>query len=123
MTDTPPSSCVVDTDGLRGIAMSSGNLKGILVEHLKKGTIGVPTCAWQEFENLYPELAVSLKAQVGKRIIIKQAYHIGAAHIADKLNSGFPRGSYDDNIELLTASIAISHEYTILTSEAQVPIY
>jgi hypothetical protein len=54
---------------------------------------------------------------------MKRAYYAGAARIADSLNLGFPRGAYDDNVELLTASIALTNGYRILTSSAQVSIY
>jgi len=124
MTDAAPQcTCVVDTDGLHGIAKASGNLKGILLDHLKSGVIGVPVSAWQEFEEIYEEEAAALKPFVTTRIIIKRAYYIGAARIADKLNSGFPRGSYDDNVELITASVASTNGYRILTSIAPVSIY
>jgi hypothetical protein len=123
MTNAPPCSCIVDTDGLNRIARASGNLKGILLEHLKSGNIAVPACAWKEFVELYEGEAEALKTYVTSRIIMKRAYYIGAARIADNLNSGFPRGAYDDNVELLTASIASTNGYRILTSSAQVTIY
>jgi hypothetical protein len=124
MTDSPSQcSCIVDTDGLHGIATASANLRGILLDHLKGGTIGVPVCAWQEFEELYGEEAKALKPFVSRRINMKRAYYVGAASIADKLNSGFPRGAYDDNVELITASIASTNGYRILTSSTQVAVY
>jgi hypothetical protein len=101
---TVECSCIVDTDGLHRIANASGNLKGVLIDHLKGGLIGVPACAWKEFEELYEDEAAALKSLVVTRIIMKRAYYIGAARIADKLDSGFPRGSYDDSVELVTAS-------------------
>jgi hypothetical protein len=54
---------------------------------------------------------------------MKRAYYVGAARIADKLNSGFPRGSHDNNVELWTASIASTNDYCTLTSNAQIGIY
>src|SRR5258708_5516898 len=53
----------------------------------------------------------------------KRAYYVGAARIADKLHSGFPRGPYDDNVALITASVASANSYDILTSAAQVMAY
>jgi hypothetical protein len=50
---------------------------------------------------------------VATRIIMKRAYYIGAARIADKLDSGFPRGSYDDSVEHFTASVAITNGYRL----------
>jgi hypothetical protein len=124
MNRAPPCSCIVDTDGLRRIAGASGNLKGILLDHLKRGNIAVPACAWKEFADLYEKEAEALKPCVTSRIIMKKAYYVGAARIADdSLKSGFPRGPYDDNVELLTASIALTNGYRILTSSAQVSIY
>jgi hypothetical protein len=116
-------SCVVDTDGLHGIATASGNLKTILLEHLKNGLIAVPACALKEFEELYSDEAEELKPFIKTRIFLKKAFYVGAARIADNLNSGFPRGAYDDNVELLTASIASTKGYLVLTSPAQVTVY
>jgi hypothetical protein len=116
-------SCVVDTDGLLRIAKASANLKGILIELLTSGQIGVPSCAWKEFQELYEDEAATLKQFVTQRIIMKRAYYIGAARIVDKIGTGFPRGSYDDNVELVTASIAITNGYRVLTSAAQVEVY
>ena len=123
MNKAPPCSCIVDTDGLRRIARASGNLKGILLDHLKSGNIAVPACAWKEFAELYESEAETLRPYVTSRIILKRAYYVGAARIADNLNTGFPRGAYDDNVELLTASIALTNGYRILTSSTQVSIY
>lgn len=115
--------CVVDTDGLVGIANASGNLKTILLDHLKSGIIAVPACAWKEFEALYEHKAEQLKPHVTTRIIMKRAYYIGAARIADGLNSGFPRGAYDDSVELFTASIASAIDCRVITSTAQTTVY
>jgi hypothetical protein len=115
--------CIADTDGLHSIATASGNLKTTLLDYLEKGVIAVPACAWKEFEELYEDEAEELKPFVTTRIIMKRAFYVGAARIADKLNSGFPRGAHDDNVELLTASIASNKSCRILTSPAQVTIY
>lgn len=115
--------CIVDTDGLHRIANASGNLKGVLIDYLQSGLFGVPSCAWKEFEEVYEEEAAALKPFLATKIIMKKAYYIGAARIADKLDSGFPRGAYDDSVELVTASVAITNGYRILTSAAQVVVY
>lgn len=120
---TVACTCIVDTDGLHRIANASGNLKTVLLGHLKSGLIAVPACAWSEFETLYEDEAEELKRYVTTRIIMKRAYYIGAARIADKLDTGFPRGAHDDNVELVTASVAITNGYRILTSSAQLPVY
>jgi hypothetical protein len=115
--------CIVDTDGLHGLATASGNLKTTLLDHLQTGLIAVPACAWKEFEELYEEEAEALKPFVTIRVTMKRAYYVGAARIADQLNSGFPRGAYDDSVELFTASIACAKNCRILTSPAQVAVY
>jgi hypothetical protein len=56
----------------------------------------------KEFENLYQAEAEFLKPFITVRITMKRAVYVGAARIADKMNSGFPRGAYDDSVELLT---------------------
>jgi hypothetical protein len=86
-------------------------------------TDGVPVTAGQEFAKLYKEKVAALKPFVTMRIIMKHAYYVGAAHIADKLASGFPRGRYDDDVELIAASIASINGYRILTSTFQVTVY
>jgi hypothetical protein len=75
------------------------------------------------FAKLYKEKVAALKPFVTMRIIMKHAYYVGAAHIADKLASGFPRGRYDDDVELIAASIASINGYRILTSTFQVTVY
>jgi hypothetical protein len=121
--DSPKCECIVDTDGLHGIATASGNLKSVLLDQLKTGVVAVPVCVWQEFELLYEEEAAELKPHVTIRINSKKAFYIGAARIADTLKAGFPRGAHDGNIELLTASIASIKSYRILTSVEQVKEY
>jgi hypothetical protein len=124
MTDAHPKClCVVDTDGLYRIATASENLRPVLIDLLTKGVIGVPTCAWQEFEKLYEDEAAELKEYVAVRINMRPAYYAGAARIADKLNSGFPRGSHDECVELWTGAIATAYDCIILTSAAQVKEY
>ena len=116
-------SCVVDTSGLHAIAIASGNLQSVLFEKLKCGLIGVPACAWQEFGELYEEEAAILEHQIGNKIVMKKSTYVGAARIADKLNSGFPRGAYDNHTELYTAAIALNNGYRVLTSSDQVSQY
>ncbi|UPT84279.1 hypothetical protein HAP41_0000028330 [Bradyrhizobium barranii subsp. apii] len=119
----PKCSCVVDTSGLHAIAAASGNLQSILIEKLASGTIGVPACAWQEFDELYEEEAAILAPHISNKIIMKKSTYVGAARIAEKLNSGFPRGAYDNHTELYTASIASNNGHRVLTSSDQVAQY
>jgi hypothetical protein len=121
--DGPECPCVIDTSGLHELAMASGNLKTILLDQLKKGIIAVPTCAWQEFEALYEDEALEIAPYVTEKIIMKKAVYVGAARIADKVNSGFSRGAYDNHTELYTASIASNNGYRVLTASAQVQEY
>jgi hypothetical protein len=90
---------------------------------LKSGAIGVPACAWQEFSELYEEEVAILAPHIGNKIIMKRSTYVGAARIADRLDSGFPRGAYDNNTELYTASIASNGGYRVLTSSDQVSQY
>jgi hypothetical protein len=112
-------SCVVDTSGLHAIATATENLRTVLLEKLATGIIGVPACAWQEFVELYEDEAPIIVSHVAKKIIMKRSIYVGAARIAEKLNSGFPRGAYDNNTELYTASIALNHGVRVLTSMDQ----
>lgn len=121
--DGSECSAVIDTQGLHELAMASGNLKTILLDQLKKGVIAVPTCAWQEFELLYEEEAAELATYVTNKIIMSKTVYVGAARIADNLNSGFSRGAYDNHTELYTASIAYHNGYRVLTATAQVSGY
>jgi hypothetical protein len=113
----------VDTSGLHAIAAASGNLQSILLGKLKSGVIGVPACGWKEFSELYEEEAAFLAPHVGNKIVMRKSTYVGAARIADKLNSGFPRGAYDNHVELYTASIASNNNYRVLTSLDQVGQY
>lgn len=121
--DGPKCSSVIDTSGLHELAMASGNLKTILLDQLKQGIIAVPTCVWQEFEVLYEDEAANIAPYVTQKIIMKKAIYVGAARIADKLNSGFSRGAYDNHTELYTASIASNNGFCVLTASAQVREY
>ena len=116
-------SCVVDTSGLHAIATASANLQSVLLDKLKSGVIGVPACAWQEFEELYEDEIAILGPYISSKIIMKRSTYVGAARIADKLNSGFPRGAYDGHVELYTASIASNNGCRVLTASDQVNQY
>lgn len=118
-----PCSCVVDTSGLHAIATASGNLQTILLDKLKQGVIGVPACAMQEFQILYEDEVSIIAPHLTNKIIMRKATYSGAARIAEKLNSGFSRGAYDNHTELYTASIALSNGYRVLTSMDQVAEY
>lgn len=117
-------ACVVDTSGLHAIATASGNLRSVLINKLECGVICVPTCAWAEFEDLYDLEAEVLAPSVAKKIpTSKMATQVMAARIAEKLNSGFSRGAYDNHTEIYTAAIASSNSYRVLTSIDQLGRY
>ncbi len=118
-----PMAYVIDTDGLRKIASASGNVRAVLIQRLESGEIAVPICVWHEFKEIYPDYASDIENSITNRIRMNKAYFVGAASIAERLNSGFPRGPYDDNVEMLTASIADCHGCSILTSKDQVSVY
>jgi hypothetical protein len=122
--DQVETSCVVDCSGLHEIASTkSDNLKALYLDKLVKGIIAVPAIVWKEFQDLYENEAAALAPYVTVKINLKKAYYVGAASIADKLNSGFSRGAYDGHTDLYTASIASIEEYRVLTSPAQLKYY
>lgn len=116
-------SHVVDTNGLLEIALANENEKGIFIAALEAGEIGVPAVVWQEFCELYEEDAEGLEPFLTKKIIMKKAYHIGAAAVADKLNSSLSFSPYDSHADLCTAAICQIEDRTLLTSVDQAPHY
>lgn len=125
MNEASPCECVADTSALHEIASeSSGNVKATLLDQLKNGVIGVPACVWKEFADLFPDEAAALADYVPSKITLaKRAYTVKAAALAEKLNSGFSRGPYDDNTDLYTASIATVEGYAVLTAKSQISAY
>lgn len=122
MNDT--IECVVDCYGLHEIASStSANLKAVFLDLLSEGVVGVPTCVWKEFREIYEDEAAELAPFVKIKISLTKIYKVGAASIADKLNSGFSRGPYDAQTDLYAASIAVSEGYLLLTSSSQLGEY
>src|SRR5882757_2717380 len=98
--------CVVDSSGLHEIACKmTGNIKAIFLNHLATGVIAVPTCVWQEFQNIYEDEAAVIEIHILRKINNKRAYNVGAASIADKIGSRFSRGPYDRQADLYAASI------------------
>ena len=127
MTDGSSSEeclCVVDCAGLHEIATTnSNNLKALYLNLLSSGKVGVPSCVWNEFKDLYEDEAAEIEGYVAHKINMKRSYHAGAARIADQLNSGFSRGSYDSETDLYTASIASIEDMVVLTSTSQLSYY
>src|SRR4051812_9483543 len=99
----PDCSCVIDTNGLHGIANASGNIKAALLAKLEDGTIGVPSWAWQEFQTVFDDEAPSLASHVTKRLQFSPQVNARAARIAEDLDLGFSMGAYDNHIELFCA--------------------
>lgn len=125
MTDeTQVCKCVIDCAGLHEIAKTrSNNLKRPLIDALGSGEIGVPAVVWKEFKELYEDEAEELEPSVIYKIPMKKQYRMGAARIADRLNSGFSRGPYDSETDLYTAAIASLEDYPLITSADQAPYY
>jgi hypothetical protein len=119
------ASCigVLDTDGLYAICELSDNEKQVLLDKLKLGEIEVPIIVLKEFKNLYPDKVNLIEESIYIKIKQNEKYRIGAASIADKLNSKFPRSSYDSDVELITAAIAKSKNYSVITSIKQSTVY
>ena len=117
-------SCVIDCIGLLEITNTrSNNLRSLYLDQLSKGVIGVPTSVWQEFKELYVEKSTELEPYVARKIQLKKVYHVGAATIADKINSRFSRGPYDRHADLYAASICSIEGYTLLTTHSQLTDY
>ena len=115
---------MVDCSGLSEIASTkSDNLKSLYLDRLSKGIIGVPTCVWQEFQELYEDQAVALEPYVARKINMKKRYNVGAASIADKTNSRFSQSPYDCHSDLYAASICSIEKYTLLTTSSQLKGY
>jgi hypothetical protein len=119
----PECSCVIDTNGLHSIANASGNLQAALLAKLEDGTIGVPSWAWQEFQNLYEDEASGIASHITKRLQFSPQVNVRAARIAEEFNLRFSRGAYDNHVELFCASIAVNKGYTVLTSEENLEAY
>ena len=116
--------CVIDCSGLHEIAaIQSSNLKTLLLGQLKDGVIAVPSTVWSELRLLYEDDANTLENFVTTKITMKKKYLAGAARIADKLNSGFSRGPYDNSTDLHAASIAEIKGIYLLTSSSQLQYY
>jgi hypothetical protein len=121
MSDPPPQcKCIADCNALHEIATTtSDNLKALFLDQLKSGVIGVPACVWAEFKDLYEEEAEALEEHVLVKITLTVKYRMGAARKAEKLNSGFSRGPYDNGNDFYTGAIASQHKCRVLTSSAQ----
>src|SRR4029078_4074746 len=119
----PECSCVIDTNGLHAIATASGNLKTTLLAKLEDGTIGVPSWAWQEFQNAFDGEAADLAPHITKRLQFSPQVNVRAARISEELHLGFFRGAYDNHVELFCASMALNKSYTVLTSEDNLSTY
>ena len=121
--EKPDCSCVIDTSGLHAIANASGNLKAALIAQLEDGTIGVPSWAWQEFQNIFEDEAADLAPHITKRLQFSPQINVRAARITEELDLGFSRGAYDNHIELFCASTALNKGYTVLTSTDNLNVY
>jgi hypothetical protein len=125
MSDDPAKcSRIIDCAGLHELAqIASDNRKAYVLAELQAGTIGVAACAWNEFADCYEGEAADLAPYITVKIRNTRAYNVGAASLAQKLNSGFPPGPYDANTDLFTASIASKEGFEILTGPTQLKRY
>lgn len=112
-------SCVVDTSGLHGIATASANLRGALLARLADGTIGVPSWAWQELQETYPEEADVLAAHIVKRFQFNAKVFARAAQITEAAGVGLSLGAYDQHVERYTAAAAHVHGGLIVLTSAE----
>jgi hypothetical protein len=116
--------CLVDSHGLYEIAdTKEKKLKSFYLDQLSKGIIIVFSGGWNEFSDLYNDEANVLAPHISVKTNMKPKYRYGAASIADKLNSGFPKAPYNRNTDLLTASICHAENKTLLTVDSQIPYY
>jgi hypothetical protein len=116
-------SCVIDTSGLHGIATASANLQGALLARLADGTIGVPSWAWQELKDTYPEEAGFLANHVVKRFQYNAKVFARAAQITEAAGLGLSLGAYDQYVERYTAAAAHIHGLTVLTAPDNLDVY
>jgi hypothetical protein len=122
--DEPPCSFVVDCAGLHEIATTQSNsIKSICLDRLARGIICVPACVWQEFQELYEDEAASLAAHVKRKLRMQKKYYIGAAAIADGMNSRFSLSAYDLRTDWYAAAICSIEQYTLLTTSSQLNEY
>jgi hypothetical protein len=122
--DAPKPTCTVDCTGLLQISTiilksKSNSLKAFFIEQLESGQIAVPAVVWQEFEEIFDDAAEGVKDHITKKITFRQKYTIGAAALADKTNSQFPRGAYDRQSDYYAASISVVEGITLLTDPDQ----
>lgn len=116
--------CVIDCYGLYEIATTKSNsIRAACLDGLASGTIGVPTCVWQEFESAYADEATTLAKHVAQKIRMKTSYQVKAASIAEKLNSHLLISPYNQQTDLYVASISAVEGYTILTTSKQLSQY
>jgi hypothetical protein len=124
MSDGPPQcSRIIDCAGLHELVHTSDNRRAHVLAALQAGTIGVAACAWSEFVDCYEDEAAVLEPYITVKFRNKRAYNVGAASLAQKLNSGFSPGPYDANTDLFTASIASKEGLEILTGPSRLKRY
>lgn len=124
MSDGPTQcSRIIDCAGLHELVHTSDNRRAYVLAELQAGNIGVAACAWSEFVECYEDEAATLEAYITVKFRNKKAYNVGAASLAQRLNSGFAPGPYDANTDLFTASIASKEGLEILTAPSRLKRY
>ena len=115
---------VIDCNGLRELAFTTSNrLRSLCLDLMKKGIIVVPVCVWDEFSDLFEEEAEALAEFVARKLRMNKKYQIGAAAIADKLNSQFSFSPHDMKSDFFAAAICSCEGYTLLTTFTQLKAY
>jgi hypothetical protein len=89
----------------------------------QRGSSACPACVWQEFQELYEDEAASLAAHVKRKLRMQKKYYIGAAAIADGMNSRFSLSAYDLRTDWYAAAICSIEQYTLLTTSSQLSEY
>lgn len=120
MSEKTSPKYIVDCAGLHEIACTKSNsIKSTCLSYLSKGKIGVPSCVWKEFKELYEDEANLLETHISSKIKTTKKHLIGGAAIADGMNPGFQISPYNQMSDFYTVSIAAADGYTIITSKSQ----
>lgn len=123
MSEATSCKCIIDCAGLRQVTRMTGNIKAAFLYYLETGLIGVPASVWQEFQDIFEDEAPELAPYIKHKIIMKRSYNMGAASIAEKIQSRFSQGAYDRQSDLYAASICSIEDYILLTSKDRVADY
>lgn len=115
---------IIDVSGLCALMETCSNsTKSKTFDLLEEGVIAIPTMVWNEFKQLYEIEAEEISEHINVKIKSQLKYKLGAAKIADKMNSHFSSGPFDQNTDLYSAAIAGAEGLTLLTSPDKLAKY